>query len=118
MDKFKQHDQEFWKAVEIIFESSEIVIDRPKGTTHPRYPDITLPVDYGYIKNTRSPDGGGIDIWVGSKKIKIIDSILCTVDPLKKDSEIKILYGCDDNEKVLIYDMHNGTCMKAVMIER
>ncbi len=98
--------------------NSKIVIDRPKETRHPRFPDFVYPVDYGYLEGTSTIDGGGIDIWVGSKEPKEIDSILCTVDTLKKDSEIKILYGCNSDEKELIYNVHNSKFMKAVVIDR
>lgn len=63
--------------------SSEIVIDRPRGSVHPKYPDFIYRVDYGYLKNTTSMDGAGIDIWVGSGERKI-DAIICTVDLMKK----------------------------------
>ena len=71
---------------------SEIVIDRPKGTVHPKYPDFVYEVDYGYLKDTSSMDGAGIDVWVGSGE-KRVDAVMCTVDCLKRDSEIKILIG-------------------------
>ncbi len=35
-------------------------------------------------------DGAGIDVWVGSGD-KTVDAIMCIVDLMKKDSEIKIL---------------------------
>ena len=63
-------------------------------------------------------DGGDIDIWVGTAHPRIIDSILCTFDSLKKDSEIKILYGCNQKEKELIYKIQNSKYMKAVMVKR
>ncbi len=43
-------DDGFWKALERLVSESEIVIDRPKGSTHPRYADIVYSVDYGYLK--------------------------------------------------------------------
>lgn len=46
--------------------SNTIVIDRPKGSAHPRYPNLIYPFDYRYIKDTTAADGEGIDIWVGS----------------------------------------------------
>lgn len=56
-------------------------------------------------------DGNGIDIWVGSQKNRNLDTILCIVDRLKKDSEIKILYGCTDEEKDIIYNfIMKNTC--------
>lgn len=96
----------------------EIVIDRPKGTAHPKYPDFIYRVDYGYLKDTSSMDGAGIDVWVGSGEKKV-DAIMCIVDLIKKDSEIKILIGCTDEEKKIVYETHNETqFMKGVLIHR
>ncbi len=109
---------EFWAALDRLVRSSEIVIDRPRGSPHPRYPDLLYPVDYGYLKGTSSMDGGGIDVWAGTAG-KSLDAILCTVDLLKRDSEIKLLLGCTEAEKTAIWDMHNRTpYMKGILIRR
>jgi len=63
-------------------------------------------------------DGGGIDIWVGSHPEKNLDAILCIIDRLKKDSEIKILLGCTEKEKNVIYNFHNAKYMSALLIQR
>lgn len=113
-----QHNIEFWNALDELVNNSEIIIDRPKGTSHPKYPDFIYRVDYGYLKDTTSMDGAGIDVWVGSGEKKV-DSIMCIVDLVKKDSEIKILVGCTDEEKMIIYETHNETqFMKGVLIRR
>ena len=75
---------EFWTALDELVSDSEIVIDRPKGTTHHKYPDLIYKVDYGYLKNTSSMDGDGIDVWVGTAGNKV-DAIMCIVDLMKKD---------------------------------
>lgn len=112
-------DAEFWKALDELVGSSEIVIDRPRGTVHPKYPDFIYKVDYGYLKNTTSMDGAGIDVWVGTEKRKQIDAIMCIVDLMKRDSEIKILIGCTEEEKNIVYQTHNETqYMKGVLIRR
>lgn len=112
------NNDDFWDALEELANSSEIVIDRPKGTAHPKYPDFIYQVDYGYMQDTSSMDGAGIDVWVGSGDKKI-DAIMCTVDLMKKDSEIKILIGCTEEEKAIIYKTHNETSfMKGVLIRR
>ena len=109
---------DFWKALDSLVNNSEIVIDRPKGTAHPKYPDFIYKVDYGYLKNTSSMDGAGIDVWVGSGD-KQIDAIMCTVDLMKRDSEIKILIGCTEEEKQIVYQTHNETqYMKGILIRR
>jgi inorganic pyrophosphatase len=115
MDNF---NSSFWNALDLLVNDSEIVIDRPKGQAHPKYPDFIYAVDYGYLKNTSSMDGAGIDIWVGSGE-KQIDAVMCVVDLKKRDSEIKILLGCTESEKQLIYQAHNKTqYMKGIMIKR
>ena len=59
-----------------------------------------------------------IDVWVGSGDKKI-DAIMCIVDLMKRDSEIKILIGCTEEEKLEIYKTHNETqYMKGVLIRR
>ncbi len=109
---------EFWNAIDELVIHSEIVIDRPKGTAHPKYPNFIYQVDYGYLKDTSSMDGAGIDVWVGSGKTKI-DAIMCTVDLMKNDSEIKILIGCTEEEKEIVYKTHNETeFMKGILIRR
>lgn len=43
---------------------------------------------------------------------------MCIVDLMKKDSEIKILIGCTEEEKEIIYKTHNETqYMKGILIE-
>jgi inorganic pyrophosphatase len=114
-----EFDIEFWNALDKIVSNSEVVIDRPKGTRHPKYPSLLYEVDYGYLKNTSSMDGGGIDVWRGTDKEQKIDAIMCIVDLSKRDSEIKILIGCTEEEKKKIYKLHNESeYMKGIMIFR
>jgi inorganic pyrophosphatase len=87
-------DHFFWQTMVELLESGSIVLDRPKGNAHPRYPEIIYPLDYGYLENTSAADGGGIDVWIGSMSQKTLTGILCTFDRLKRDAEIKLLIGC------------------------
>ncbi|MEE1065032.1 MAG: inorganic pyrophosphatase [Acutalibacteraceae bacterium] len=113
-----QYNTEFWNVLDELVSNSEIVIDRPKGTSHPKYPNFIYRVDYGYLKDTTSMDGAGIDVWVGSTEKKVV-AIMCIVDLMKKDSEIKILIGCTVEEIELVYETHNETqFMKGVLIRR
>ena len=112
------YNEDFWKALDELLINSEIVIDRPRGSAHPRFPNFIYKVDYGYLKDTVSMDGAGIDVWVGSGDKKI-DAIMCIVDLMKKDSEIKILVGCTEEEKLEVYKTHNETqYMKGILIRR
>ena len=110
---------EFWEALDRLISESEIVIDRPKDSAHPRYPEFIYPVDYGYINGTSSMDGGGIDVWRGTDPNRTIDAVICTIDLMKRDSAIKILIGCTEEEKELIYKTHNESgYMKGILIRR
>lgn len=113
------YDADFWKALDLLVSSGEIVIDRPKGSTHPRYPDIRYELDYGYIENTASSDGDGIDVWCGSDEPKSVNAVMCIVDLIKRDSEIKVLIGCTEEETATVYAFHNRTDgMKGILIKR
>ena len=72
------YNDNFWNTLDELVNYSEIIIDRPKGSTHPRFPNFIYSVDYGYLKNTSSMDGAGIDVWGGSNEKKV-DAIMCTV---------------------------------------
>lgn len=110
---------DFWDALDHLVAGSTVVIDRPRGSRHPRYPEMVYPVDYGYLQDTTAMDGGGIDVWRGSDPGIGIDAVACIVDLLKRDAEIKILIGCTEAEKQAIYRLHNESeYMKGVLIHR
>ena len=112
-------NEQFWQAMDHLVSQSRIVIDRPKGSAHPHYPDLVYPLDYGYLENSSSMDGEGIDVWIGSDVHGKVDSLVCTVDLVKRDSEIKLLIGCTDAEKQEVLALHNQSrYMKAILISR
>jgi len=112
-------DEAFWAALDRLVAESQVVIDRPRGSRHPRYPDVLYEVDYGYLAGTTAMDGGGIDVWRGSEPNTGIDAIVCVVDLLKRDAEIKLLIGCTEEEKGKIICLHNESeHMKGILIRR
>jgi inorganic pyrophosphatase len=111
-------DTRFWTSLDSLVAACTPRIDRPRGSRHPRYPDLIYPLDYGYLEGTLSPDGGGIDIWVGSLADKRVTAIVCTVDSVKRDSEMKILIGCTPQEARIIFSFHNDDAQAAVLVER
>jgi inorganic pyrophosphatase len=103
----------FWKAMTTLVTTNVIVIDRPKGSSHPRYGEAVYPFDYGYLENTTASDGGGIDVWLGSlgsvldkPGTQTLTGILCTFDTLKRDAEIKLLIGCTEADVQIIQEFH------------
>ena len=112
-------NEAFWRMLDDLVKGHEIVIDRPKGSRHPRYPEVVYRLDYGYLKGTSSMDGGGIDLWLGSKQERRAEAIICTVDTLKGDSEIKLLIGCSEEEMEIANEFHNESeYMKGLLIRR
>jgi inorganic pyrophosphatase len=109
----------FWEHLDSLLQSAQIVIDRPRGSTHPRYPSYIYPLDYGYLEGTSGGDGQEIDVWRGSLPEDRLDAIVCTVDLLKKDAEVKLLLGCTDQEMTIVSEFHNnGRDMAAMLVRR
>ena len=52
------------KNLEYLNKIIEAKIDRPIGSSHPKYPDHIYLVNYGYIPNTVSGDGKELDCYV------------------------------------------------------
>ena len=119
MTGFHPADDAFWAALDRLIATGRLVIDRPRGTAHPRYPEMIYPLDYGYLADTTAMDGGGIDVWAGSDPARGLDAVMVTVDLMKRDSEIKLLIGCTEEEKQLVWHQHNDSeSMKGMLIRR
>ena len=101
------NNEEFWRLADLLFTKHKIVIDRPRGSRHPKYDNYIYPLDYGYLENTSSSDSAGIDVWIGTSNQRKVNAIISSIDMLKGDSEIKLLYACTDEEIKLIYEEHN-----------
>ena len=108
----------FWTHLEALVTSSELVIDRPRGSAHPRHPSIVYPLDYGYLKGTSGGDGAAIDVWRGSLAKGHLDAVVCTVDLEKRDAEVKLLLGCTPAEKQVICEFHRSAWTAALLVER
>ena len=111
-------DERFWTSVDRLVSESTIKIDRPKGSTHPKYPSFYYPLDYGFLENTQALDGGGVDVWMGSLPTKSVTAIVCTIDLHKRDTEIKLLVGCTHAEALTILAVHNSGSQSAILLER
>jgi len=108
----------FWLYLDSLIRSAELVIDRPKGSSHPRYPSTIYPLDYGYLAGTSGGDGQEVDVWRGSAEYKL-DAVICTVDVLKRDVEVKLLLGCTAEEKAIVSDFYNATeHMASMLVQR
>lgn len=88
----------FWDEMADLVVSRPIVIDRPRGKAHPRFPDLVYPFDYSYVEGTLAADRDCIDVWIGSQEDRHLRGILCTYDTVERDAEIKLLLGCTQDE--------------------
>jgi inorganic pyrophosphatase len=119
MENLMDYDNEFWEYLNKLVMENEIIIDRPKGSKHPKYSDMVYELDYGYIKNTKAIDGNEIDVFKGSLHNKNVNTIICTIDLLKRDIEIKLLIGCTVSEIQKVYNfLNNSNYMRAIIIKK
>jgi inorganic pyrophosphatase len=107
-----------WLAIDTLVANHAIVIDRPRGSIHPRHPDTIYALDYGYLDGTTSGDGGGIDIWRGSLPQLVATGVILTIDLQKKDSEIKLLLACTAEEQQMVLELHQAGLQSALLVER
>lgn len=111
-------NSDYWQALDDLVATCKLVVDRPKGSAHPRFPSFIYPLDYGYLDGTSAMDGGGIDVWVGSLPDRTFNAIVCTVDLSKNDAEVKLMLGCSEEDIALILEVLNVGPMSAIAVRR
>jgi inorganic pyrophosphatase len=89
---------DFWGDLDALVERHRIVVDRPATSAHPTSPQAIYPLDYGYLDGTRSGDGEGVDVWIGTLADRRVVGVLCAIDGLKGEVEVKLLLGCSPSE--------------------
>ena len=68
------------------------VIDRPRGSPHPEFPDLIYEVDYGYIPDTRSGDGEELDAYIFGPSGACRDGQgFCVGAILREDNDDKLI---------------------------
>ncbi|MEM7590027.1 MAG: inorganic pyrophosphatase [Cyanobacteria bacterium P01_A01_bin.83] len=108
----------FWYKLDKLVADCSLQIDRPKGTSHPRYKSFIYPYDYGYLEGSLSGDGEGIDVWVKDFSNKTVTGLICTVDLERRDTEIKILLGFTPEISQEILKIHNNGFQSAILLLR
>ncbi len=80
-------------AIKYLGKIITIKIDRPMGTRHPRFKDLYYVQNYGYIPNTKAPDGEELDFYV-----------LGVFEPLKEFTGqcIAVIHRTNDKDDKLI----------------
>jgi inorganic pyrophosphatase len=111
-------NSDFWLKLDRLVAANKLIVDRPKDSPHPRYPALLYPLDYGYLDSTRSADGEGVDVWIGSLPGRTVTGIICTVDLHKRDAELKLLLGCTPQESARALAMHNNGSQAGILVQR
>jgi inorganic pyrophosphatase len=107
-----------WIQIDTLVQTSNLVIDRPGGSRHPRISSVVYPLDYGYLSNTSGGDGNEVDVWRGSLPETCLDAVICTTVLRKRDTEVKLLIGCSTEEKQIVRKFHKTNGMGMILIER
>ena len=91
----------------------KIIIDRPLGSAHPKFPSLIYPVNYGYIPETIGGDGEEIDVYLFGVDEPVMEYTA---------KIIGIIYRADDAEQKLVAApegtvMHQGEIAEAVYFQ-
>jgi len=108
----------FWATLDAFVATSRLVIDRPRGSRHPRLAEAVYPRDYGYLEGTTAGDGDGTDVFVGTVRPATLDAVVCTADGGKRDAELKLLLGCSNDDMTAILAFLNSVDLAAILIPR
>lgn len=115
----ERFNPEFWQHVDQLVIHSQVIVDRPKNSGHPDDEEVVYPVDYGYLAGTTSSDGSGIDVWVGGSGTKHANAVILTIDLVKRDSEVKILLGCTEEEmRTIAAFLNRSNGMRGLLVRR
>ncbi|MFD6856971.1 inorganic pyrophosphatase [Rhodococcus sp. NPDC060090] len=106
----------FFDALDALARSAPIRIDRAKGSAHPRFPDVTYPLDYGFLEGTTTVDGEGVDVFVGNNAGAGVTAAALTVDAGKRDVEVKVLMDCTPGEIDEVFAFLSGTLLLGTTI--
>lgn len=76
----------------------KVIVDRPKGSCHPEWPELRYPINYGFVENTMALDGEEIDAY-----------ILGVDEPINEftGKVVAIIHRMDDVEEKLVVAPHD-----------
>lgn len=116
-DTSEEYGERFWIELERLAASAKLHIDRPAGSAHPRFPQYVYPLDYGYLEGTQGGDGEGVDVWRGTGSLGV-GGVVVTIDPFKRNTEIKILYGLKSGEIKEVEQFYRDQPQAALIVKR
>lgn len=109
----------FWQKLDTLYVSSTVTITNPKNTAHTNYEHLIYPVDYGVIKEAHSYGTISMGVFKGSNVGYSVDAIAISIDTLQRDSDVKLLVGCNEEETYRIMQFLNETeFQKSILVKR
>ncbi len=89
------------KAKQFLGKEVEVIIDRPLGSKHPKHGFI-YEVNYGYVPNTKSPDGEELDAYYLGVDISLKKAIGICVAIIHRinDDDDKLIVVSNDNRDI------------------
>lgn len=104
-----KQSESFKIAKQYLGKEVEVTIDRPIGSKHPKYKTV-YEVNYGFIKNTKAPDGEDLDAYFLGVKNPIQEGRgVCIAIAHRRDN--------DDDKLIVVPDgveMSNEEIEKAI----
>jgi F420 biosynthesis protein FbiB-like protein len=111
-------ESQFWDYLDQLVSQCRVVIERPRGSLHPRWANLVYPLDYGYLDGTKASDGSAIDVWVGLLTPAEVNAVIVSVDLFKRDAEFSVLLGCTETDQQTILSFSNSGAMRVCLLPR
>ena len=75
----------------MIGDKVKVIVDRPLGSSHPKYPDLVYPINYGYIEGIVGGDGEWQDAYILGIDVPVSEfhGVVIAVIHRKNDCEDK-----------------------------
>ncbi len=82
---------------DMIGRKVKVIVDRPLGTKHPKYPDTVYPVNYGYVKEFKGGDGEFQDAYVLGVEVpvEVFEGVVIAIIKRDDDAEEKWIVAPD-----------------------
>ncbi|MCI5773659.1 MAG: Inorganic pyrophosphatase [Erysipelotrichaceae bacterium] len=116
MEKY-ENNAFFWQKIDTLYSSATLEIYHKKGECHPEFADMIYPVDYGRLKEVNGERG--VCVYKGSQKHAAVKAVIIAVDILKRELDVKILIGCNEEEEEALLRFLNQTdFQKTILVRR
>lgn len=86
------HKKSITDALEFLGKTTEVTIDRPLGSKHPKH-NFEYKSNYGYVPNTLSPDGEELDVYYLGVKTPLNNAT---------GKCVAVIHRLDDNDDKLV----------------